>query len=67
MKIVTIENIVLQFDVEDNVEITEGMIQSQIDMVNTILSDTLTWSDPQLIYNKEHCSKVVLDCNPDKN
>lgn len=59
MKIINVNNVVLQFDLEDDIEITEEMINSQIEAINTFLSDQFSWSQPQLVVSSDKEINVI--------
>ena len=51
MKIVNIENIMLQFDINDNVD--EGTIKNVVKIINHFLSEKFSSSQPKLLLNDE--------------
>lgn len=48
MKLVNVNNLVLQFDVEDDVEVTEEMVKGFIDLLNGTMFSMYATSDPVL-------------------
>ena len=60
MVVVNIKNITLQFDLEGDINPTTEMIESQIEIINTIISQQCSWSQPQIILNKEIAEIEVI-------
>lgn len=67
MKAVTVNNIVLQFDLEDSIKPTEEVVQSQLEVINVLLSRQFPFSQPQLILSEDHEIIVVDPCNLDED
>ena len=60
MVVVNIKNITLQFDLEGDINPTTEMVESQIEIINTIISQQCSWSQPQIILNKEIAEIEVI-------
>jgi hypothetical protein len=60
MVVVNIKNITLQFDLEGDINPTTEMIESQIEIINAIISQQCSWSQPQIILNKEIAEIEVI-------
>lgn len=48
MKIVNTK-VILQFDLEDDIEFNEDLVQGQIEIINHVLSEIISWSQPQIM------------------
>ena len=53
MKAVNVKNVVLQFDLENDVVHSMDSIKAQVEMINLILSEQFSWSQPQLLLNDD--------------
>ncbi len=60
MRLVNVNNLVLQFDVEDDVEVTEEMVKAYIDLLNGTMSNMYRTSNPQLTELGSMPMKIVV-------
>ena len=57
MKPINVKNITLQFDSSEAV--TEGLIETMIELVNATLSDVHSFSQPQIIMQDDTTIEVI--------
>jgi hypothetical protein len=58
MKVITIDNVLLQFDSVDKIEVTEEGIKEYVNLINNVLSSKFPYGEPQLVLNLD--SKITI-------
>lgn len=58
MKIVNVNNLNLQFEVEDGIDINEEMVEAYVDLINGTMSNMFHTSQPAMV--KQHDTKVTV-------
>lgn len=56
MIMANVQGLSLQFDLEGDVPATEEVVRAQIEIINTILSEQCSWSQPQILIDEEKFS-----------
>ena len=59
MKLINTSNIVLQFDLEDDIVPTKDVVQSQIEIINALISEHCSWSQPQFKLTENSKLKII--------
>lgn len=65
MRIINVKGLTLQFDLESGFDPTEDMVKAQIEIINAILSEQCSWSQPQLVIGEEMEAEAIEFIDPE--